>query len=171
MKKLLTLILLSAATSAAADMPYVGASAGYLIDMEEHFFAGRIGTEVAHKDGLTHSIEIEVGIVSPGESGLSLDLVPVMGNYRVASVGPRDVGFYAGAGLGSARLKASVFGFDDSAWTFAGQLFAGVEHNVTPALSLTAGLRYIWIDDVTLFGTSVDVGDDVAIEVGVRFRL
>jgi opacity protein-like surface antigen len=171
MKKLLTLILLTAATSAYAELPYVGASVGYMIDMEEHFFAGRIGSEVAQKNGLSHGIEIEVGIVSPDDSGVSLDLVPVFANYRLASVDERKVGFYAGAGLGSARLKASYLGFEDSSWTFAAQAFGGVEYKVTPKFSLTAGLRYIWIDDVDLFGVSIDADDDVAVEVGVRFRL
>jgi opacity protein-like surface antigen len=171
MKKLLTLILLSAATTALAELPYVGASAGYMIDMEEHFFAGRIGSEVAHKNGLAHAIEIEVGLMSPDESGVSLDLVPVFANYRLSSVGERKVGYYAGAGLGSARLKVSYLGFEDSSWTFAGQAFGGVEYRVTPKFSLTAGLRYIWLDDVTVFGVEIDEGDDLAIEVGVRFRL
>jgi opacity protein-like surface antigen len=171
MKKLITLILLTAATSAYAELPYVGASTGYMIDMEEHFFAGRIGSEVANVKGIVHAVEVEVGFVSPDESGVSLDLIPVFANYRVSSIRESQVGFYAGAGLGTARLKAGYLGFKDSSWTFAGQLFGGVEYQVTPKFSLTAGLRYIYIDDVDLFGTSVDSGDDVAIEIGVRFRL
>lgn len=170
MKKLITLILLAAVTSANAELPYAGASVGYLIDSEEAYFAARIGVDVAQVHGLTHSVEVEVGLASLDESGAGLDLIPVMANYRLASVRERQVGFYAGAGLGTARLKASVFGFDDSAWTFAAQAFGGVQYNVTPVMAITAGLRYIWVDDVDLYGSSIDVGDDVSVEVGVRFR-
>ena len=171
MKKLLTLILLSAATTAFAASPYVGASAGYLIDLEEPFFAARIGSEVARANGLVHTMEGEVGIATEKNLGLTAHYIPVMANYRIASeFGAGQVGFYAGAGLGSARIKISGFGLDYSSWTFAVQAFGGVEYKVTDAYSLTLGARYIWIDDVDAYGSSVDIGDDVAVEVGIRFR-
>lgn len=171
MKKLLTLILLSAASSAFAASPYVGASAGYLIDLEEHFFSARLGSDVAQAQGLIHSIEAEIGIATEKEFGATADFIPVMGNYRIASdLSQNPFGFFAGAGLGTARIMVSGYGLEDSAWTFAVQVFAGVEYKVTTAFSLTLGARYIWIDEVKLLGTSVDVGDDVALEAGIRFR-
>ena len=170
MKKLITLILLSAASSAFAASPYIAASAGYLIDAEEEFFAVRIGSNIAVVDGLTHSIEGEIGYIGESEGGLSLDLVPVMGNYRITSQpAANNFSFYAGAGLGVSRLKLSGWVEDDD-WSFTAQAFAGVEYKVTPALSLNLGARYIWLDDVSLGGVSIDLGDDVAIEAGIRFR-
>lgn len=170
MKKLITLILLSAATSAFAASPYAGASVGYLIDSEEEFFAVRLGTQVAQSQGFSHNIEGEVGFASDGESGISLDLIPVMANYRLTgALGQTNLGFYAGAGVGATRLKLSGWGYNDSSWSFATQAFAGVELKVTPRTALTAGVRYLWIDDDTLSGITAEVGDDVALEVGVRF--
>ncbi|HTO05026.1 MAG TPA: outer membrane beta-barrel protein, partial [Opitutus sp.] len=160
MKKLITLILLAAASSAFAASPYVGASAGYLIDAEEEFFAVRIGSDIAQVKGLTHSIEGEIGYVGDSEGGLSLDLVPVMGNYRISTQpAANNVSFYAGAGLGISRVKLSGWLNDDD-WAFTVQGFAGVEYKVTPALSLNLGARYIWLDDVSIGGASIDLGDD-----------
>jgi opacity protein-like surface antigen len=171
MKKLLTLILLSAASSAFAAQPYVGASAGYWIDSEEAYFAARIGTSVAQTTGLTHNVEVEVGFTSLSGSGIDFDMLPVMANYRLVSEREQSkFGFYAGAGLGATRLDVSGFGLSDDNWGFSVQAFGGVEYKVAPKVALTAGVRYLWIDDTKFFGTSTDVGDDVGVEVGVRFR-
>jgi opacity protein-like surface antigen len=172
MKKLLTVILLSAATSAFAASPYVGASAGYLIDSEDELFSVRIGAAVAQSAGLSHNIEGEVAFSSLSESGINLDLLPVMANYRLTGpVGTQTkLGFYAGAGLGATRVKLSGWGYDDNSWAFAAQAFGGIAYNVSPKAALTVGARYLWIDDVTLGGISAEVGDDVALEVGIRFQ-
>jgi opacity protein-like surface antigen len=172
MKKLITLILLSAASLAHAETPYVGGSVGYLVDAEEHYFTGRIGYEVARTNAITHSVEVEVGIVALDETNVSLDLVPVFANYRFnADTARPTVSYYGGAGLGSARLKASLFGFDDSGWTFAGQAFGGVEFKVQRNVSVTVGARYLYIDEVNVFGVDIEADDDFGIEVGIRIRL
>lgn len=171
MKTLLTLLLLTAATSAFAARPYVGASAGYWIDSEDNYFAARIGTTVAQATGLTHNLEVEVGFTSLGESGIDLDMLPVMANYRLISERDQSkFGFYAGAGLGGTRLDVSGFGVSDENWAFSVQAFGGVEYKIAPKVALTAGVRYLWIDDANFFGTNTEVGDDVGLEVGIRFR-
>lgn len=172
MKKLLTVILLSAATSAFAASPYVGASAGYLVDSEDGLFSARIGMAVAQSSGLTHNLEGEIAFSSLSESGIKLDLLPVMANYRLTGpIGTQTkLGFYGGAGLGATRLKLSGRGFRDNDWAFAAQAFGGITYNVTPKAAITAGARYLWIDDATLGGLTAEVGDDVALELGVRFQ-
>lgn len=171
MKKLLSVILLSAATSAFAGTPYVGASVGYLIDGEEALFTARVGTDVAKTNGLVHSIEGEVGYTSDSDFGLKLEIIPVMANYRIAGpLGHSQVNFYSGAGAGFSRQKLTGL-VNDDAWAFALQAFGGVEIKVAPSTSLSVGARYLWINKYTIANVGVDSSDDVAIEVGVHFHL
>jgi len=80
------------------------------------------------------------------------------------------LGFYGGAGLGASRIEISGWGLKDETWSFTAQAFAGLEYRATPAVSLTVGARYVWIDDATLVGITAEVGDDVAVEAGIRIR-
>jgi len=171
MKKLLSLVVLVTASSAFAANAYTGASVGYLLDSEEAYFAGHIGVEVGKSASLLHGLELEVGYASDNESGISGDIVPVLANYRL-KVQPASnaLGFYAGAGIGASYIYLSGYGLSDSSWSFTAQGFAGLEYRAAPNVSLRAGARYLWIDDVKLFGYSAEVGDDVALEAGVSFR-
>jgi opacity protein-like surface antigen len=171
MKKLLTLIALAAATSAFAASPYVGASAGYLIDDEIGFYTARIGTDLVQKGGLTHSIEAEIGYASDTAYGVKLEIIPVMANYRLSgNLGTSPFRFYAGAGAGFSRQKLTRLIHDD-AWAFAAQAFGGVEAVLTPRASLTLGARYLWLNDYTIANVGIGSSDDVSIELGIRFRL
>ncbi len=172
MKKLFTLVLLAAVTSACAASPYVGASAGYLIDGEDAFFATRLGFDVANANTLTHSVEAEIGFASDKALGLTLDVVPLMANYRLTSqVAPDKLGYYCGVGAGASRLRLSGWGLRDNTWAFTVQAFAGIEYPVSPAFSVLLGARYIWIDEASMVGVTAEIGDDVAVEAGVRIRL
>ncbi|MEO6004818.1 MAG: outer membrane beta-barrel protein [Opitutus sp.] len=172
MKKILTLILLLTAGSAFAGNPYVGTSAGYLIDGEEPLFTARVGSEIAQSNGLLHSIEAEIGYASEKESGVKLEIIPVMANYRLrGTLGHSEVNFYSGAGAGFSRQKLTGFGFGDDAWAFALQVFGGMEIKVAPSTSLTVGARYLWINKYTIANVGVGSSDDVALEVGIHFRL
>jgi len=171
MKKLITLILMSAASLAFADSPYAGASVGYLVDGEQAFFAARVGSEVAHGGGLIHSVEAEVGIGSTIDSGLRLNFVPVMANYRVTgATGHPGLSYYAGAGAGMSRQKLTGW-VEDDAWAFAFQAFTGIELALTPRTSATLGARYLWINNYTIANVRMDSDDDVAVELGFRVRL
>ena len=171
MKKLISLILLSAASSAFAGSTYLGTSAGYLVDSEQGFFAARIGSEVAKAGSLTHNVELEVGVGSTLDSGLRLNLVPVMANYRLTGeTGQPSLGFYSGAGAGMSRQKLTGL-IEDDAWAFAFQAFAGIEVAVTPTASFTLGARYLWINNYTVANVRVPSGDDVSVELGFRLKL
>ena len=171
MKKLLTLILLAAAPAAFAAAPYAAATAGYLIDGEQGFFAARIGSEVAANNGLIHSIEGEVGFGSTIDYGLRLNFVPVMVNYRLrADSGNPGLSYYIGGGAGASRQKLTGF-IEDDAWAFALQAFGGIEYKLAPTVSMTVGARYLWINKYTLANVGIDSGDDVALEIGFRVRM
>ena len=171
MKKLITFILLSAASSAFAASPYLGANIGYLVDNEDAYFTTRIGSVVAQANGLTHSAELELGYTTSTDYGFELELVPVMANYRITT--NRDsskVEYFGGGGLGVSRVKLNGWGADDATWAFAVQAFGGVEYKATPTVSLTLGLRYLWIGRAHLFNVKEDVGDDLSVEAGIRYR-
>ena len=171
MKKLLTLIALVAATSGFAASPYVGASAGYLIDDETGFYTARVGTDLLQTQGLTHSVEAEIGYASDKDMGLKIEIVPVLANYRFSgAIGSSAHRFYAGAGAGFSRQKLTGF-VEDDAWAFAAQAFGGVETSVTPRTSFTLGARYLWVNKYTIANVGIGSSDDVSIEFGIRFRL
>lgn len=171
MKKLLTLILLGAATSAFGANLYTGASVGYLVDSKEAYFTGRIGYDIAKTNTLIHSVEAEIGYMSDTEYGATLDITPLMANYRLTGpISSSKFSFYAGGGIGSTRAKLKYASYRDSSWAFTAQGFGGVEYALTPTVSVSAGGRYLWIGDATLGSVSDQLGDDFSWEVGIRFK-
>ncbi len=170
MKKLLC-ILLSAASSAFAAGSYVGGNVGYLVDSEDVFIAGHLGVDLSKAETLLHGVEVEVGYAHQSDFGASADIIPVMLNYRFATK-PLDksVSFYAGAGAGASNVRIWGFGLSDDGWAFTAQAFTGVAFKATERVTLKAGVRYLWIDEVKLFNYPITVGDDVAVELGLGVR-
>jgi opacity protein-like surface antigen len=98
-----------------------------------------------------------------------------MVNYRAETTRAGKLGYYFGAGLGLARTSFSMPGsgvsmISDSASGFALQGFAGVSYQLSTTGTLHLGAKYLWIDDVDMFGSSFEVGDDVALTAGVSFK-
>lgn len=149
---------------------YTGASAGYFLDSEDSFYGAKLGVVVSEKSTLVQSIEVEVGYTSDEESMIELSIKPIMVNYRASLPVAKNTCVYLGGGLGSSYVEISSpwVSITDYAWTYQG--LAGVEYKATPKLSVTAGVRYVWIGDVDVYGSSVRVGDDTAIEAGISYR-
>lgn len=176
MKKLLsTLVLITGlAASAQAATVIVGVDAGYLIDSEEEYLSARLGFEVARTGNFAHHLEFEVGYTDDKEGGIKADLVPLTANYRFTAPASGQWSYYAGAGLGIARARidgVSIFGpitLRDEA--FAVQAFGGFTYQASPAVALTVGAKYLWVDDVTFASRRTEVGDDVAVTAGISFR-
>jgi hypothetical protein len=171
MKKFVSLVLLatSLAVSARAAV-IVGADVGYLVDGEEVYYSARVGLPVAASNTLTHQVELELGYTSQEDSGAEGDFVPLTVNYRFESTPASKLGYYFGAGAGIAFTDVSGFGVSDDGSSFAAQAFAGLTYQANPTVSLHAGVKYIWIDDVELFGTDVEVGDDLVVSAGISFK-
>jgi hypothetical protein len=177
MKKhlLASLLLLSGLAASAQTTVSFGADAGYLIDSEEEFLTARLGFEYRGTETASHQLELEIGYTEAEPTITSeAELIPLTANYRFVSRGPNRLGWHAGAGLGVAWTRidgVSIFGpvrlRDHS---FAVQAFAGINYQVGPSTALTLGAKYIWVDEVKLAGTSIEVGDDVALSAGVTFR-
>jgi opacity protein-like surface antigen len=166
MKKFLAILATFTAAFAAQAQIYTGAGIGYLIDAEEEYFTARLGFQVAERGSLAHGLEVEVGFLTESEGGAKLDLVPVMANYRGSVTINDKLGIYFGGGAGASFFRVSTRWGSVRDEAFSVQGFGGVEFRPTPNVSLLGGLRYLWIDDVW----GVEVGDDVAIEVGIKFR-
>lgn len=174
MKRTLFILLLGAAISPAPAAVTIGTDLGYLFDSKEAYYTGRLGLELQTTPAGSHQLEAEIGYTESRVAGGDASLLPVTLNYRFVGEGSGTFGYYAGLGAGFARTRVdgvstggSVYLSDES---FAAQAFAGVEYRLTPLLALTAGLRYLWVEDVKLASTPVEVGDDVALSVGLRFK-
>ena len=171
MKKLVSVLLLVTGLAASAHAAVIiGADAGYLVDSEEEYISARLGYAFKADASLVHQLELEVGYSKAEDSGAEGELIPVTLNYRAETIAANRLGFYFGAGAGFAATDVSAYGFSDSGTSFALQAFAGVNFKVTNSFALHLGAKYLWIDDVDLFGTDVEVGDDVAITAGLSFR-
>ena len=177
MKKQIAFAGFALAASQLAAGVYVGASGGYLLDAEEEFFTARLGFDVGEATSIRHGLEVEVGFVSESDSAgdysADIDVIPVFANYRATFTG-KSVEPFIGAGAGFANIDLEGSGGEvsvsDSDTPFALQAFGGVEFNVASGFSLHATVRYLWIDDAEFFGYDVEIGDDVALEVGATFR-
>jgi len=160
---------------AASVSPYVGVGVGYLLDQEEALITIRAGMALPSRspsdlpDRFSHNLEVEIGYTDLGSSGVDYDLTAAFFNYRGEATGLGWVPYF-GAGLGFANADVKVGFFSDDDTVFAAQAFAGMKYNFTPAASVTLGARYIWIDDVKLFGFTSSSTDDVALEAGFSFR-
>lgn len=174
MKKLLTALFIATGLVASARAVIIGVDAGYLLESEEEYLSARLGFEFKARENLSHQAELEIGYSGASDAGLKSDLLPVTLNYRLEAAGNGGFGYYAGLGAGFARTSidgVSIFGpvrLHDT--TFAAQAFAGVTYQPGPSTKLHLGAKYLWIDDANFAGSSVEVGDDVALQAGISFR-
>ena len=170
MKKFVSLALIAASLAVSARALVVGADAGYLIDSEEEYISGRIGHAFSSNESLVHHVELELGYSSQREAGAKGSLLPVTVNYRAQSIAANKLGFYYGLGAGVARTKVSGFGLSDSGTSFAAQGFVGLSYQVTDTSAFHVGVKYLWIDEVRLLGSSYEIGDDFALSAGFSVK-
>ena len=146
---------------------YVGVGGGYMIDGEEEIFFAHIGGQLAKTSNLSHNIELEIGYTDADEMGVSLDVIPLMVNYRAVNTSPEKFDAYFGAGLGMSKVDVSYASFSDDDTVFTAQAMAGVDISLSTTTSLRLGYRYIYLESVELFGIELDDLDDSIIEVGL----
>ena len=183
MNKLVSLALLSLSLAASARAIIIGADVGYLVDGEEEYISARLGHAFKSDTSLAHQVELEIGYTSHAETVSLLGvpvtatskITPVTLNYRAETLTSGKLGYYFGAGAGLARASFSMPGsgvstISDSGSALALQAFTGLSYQVAPAATLHFGVKYIWIDDVELFGIKAEVGDDVVLSAGVSFK-
>jgi len=149
---------------------FAGGSVGYLIDNEEEFYTLHLGMKIAESGPITHSIFLEGAYAEFSNFALETDVLPVTLNYKLDYALTDSFSFYAGAGLGAAFVDTSFGVFDDSSTELTGQIFAGIGYDVCEHFQLYSGARWIWIDDSKLGPLSVDLGDDVGVELGGRLK-
>ena len=183
MKKLACLAFLAASLAVSARALIIGADVGYLLDNQDEILSARVGHAFKTGTGLSHQVELEYAYTSHDESFSLLGapvtattkLKPLTLNYRAETTTQNKLGFHYGVGVGLAQVSFSRPGSgvgrvadDDSA--LAAQAFAGVSYQATEAVALRLGAKYLWVDDVTLAGSRVKAGDDVALSAGLSVK-
>jgi len=150
---------------------FIGGSGGYFFDNEEDYWTLHFGMKLAESGPVTHSLYVE-GLYTEWESTLGVDsqIIPVTLNYKFDYAFNEKFSFYAGVGAGAAFIDNDVFGFSDDSVEFTAQVFAGLGYDVTPNFQLYSGLRWLWVDDSNVGGFNVETGDDVGVELGLRFK-
>ena len=150
---------------------FIGGSGGYFLDNEEDYWTLHFGMKIAESGPVTHSLFVE-GLYTEWEPILGVDseIIPVTLNYKLDYNFNEKFSFYAGVGGGAAFIDSDVVGFSDSSTEFAAQVFAGLGYDVTSNFQLYSGVRWLWVDDTDVFNFPVDTGDDVGVELGLRFK-
>jgi opacity protein-like surface antigen len=116
-------------------------------------------------------------------TGYDLDIMPLTMNVKFERALTGNLNGYFGGGLGMARVdfSANVSGgplagsFSDDDWVFTAQLFAGLSYNVTPAVEVYGGARWIYYDDASFSGAgglagTLNLDDDFLVELGLRYN-
>lgn len=164
----------------AADGLYTRASAAWFEPADRDGFDGELGTLVAVGRNIgPHSVELEVGYVelsdSVGAFSADLEIIPVTVGYRYNfDLGHKlTLGLGANTGVAVTDLEVrSPFGSasdDDTVWIASAGARLG--YAVTDTLSLTAGYRYVLVDDLTYFGgATLDDTDTHIVELGLEVR-
>jgi opacity protein-like surface antigen len=148
---------------------FIGGSAGYLIDNEEAYYTLHVGAKIAESGPITHSLFVE-GAYTEFDNLITTEIIPVTLNYKLDYAITDRFSFYGGVGVGAAFVDSEILGFSDDSVELAAQAFIGIGYDVTPNFQLYTGARYIWVDDSELFTVPVDIGDDVGVELGARFK-
>lgn len=183
MKKFVSPALLAASLAVSAQALIIGTDVAYLTGDQEAYFSARVGHAFKADASLSHQVELEFGYTSHSETvsllgapvTASSKLTPVTLNYRAETIPGGKLGYYFGAGAGLARVSFSMPGsgvstISDSSRALALQAFTGLSYQVAPAATLHLGVKYLWIDEVELAGTSAEVGSDLALSAGLSFR-
>jgi opacity protein-like surface antigen len=152
---------------------YLGGGVDYMIDAEEPFYNIHLGYDF----GNGSSLFLESGWLGEEEDpsflfpfAADLDIVPITINYKYEWMFTDAFGLYVGAGLGASNIDISAGPVGDDDWVFTAQAFAGLVYNVTPNFEIYAGARYVWLDDVSVFGANFDDLDDIGVGAGIRFN-
>ena len=152
---------------------FIGGGVDYLIDAEEPFYNGHLGYDFGNGSSLfleSGWVGQEETTIFPVLANIDIDVVPVTFNYKYQYDFTERFGFYAGLGAGASNVDVNVGVVSDDDWVFTAQAFAGLVYNVSSNFEIYAGARYVWLDDVSLFGANVDDLDDVGVGGGVRFN-
>jgi opacity protein-like surface antigen len=153
---------------------YLGGGVDYLIDAEEPFYNGHLGYDFGNGSSLFLEsgwlgVEEEPSFLFPFLAA-DVDVVPVTLNYKHEFMFTDAFGLYVGLGAGASGVDVSAGFLEDDDWVFTAQAFAGLVYNATPNFEIYAGARYMWLDDVSLFGANIDDLDDVGVGAGIRFN-
>lgn len=113
-----------------------------------------------------------------GTASYDLRIIPITANIKFEREVATNLGVYVGAGLGMANVDLDVSvgnnSFSDDDWVFVAQAFAGLVYNVTEAVEVYGGARYIYYSDADLsdkgVGGTLELGDDFLLELGARYN-
>ncbi|RYD54029.1 MAG: porin family protein [Verrucomicrobiaceae bacterium] len=151
---------------------FAGGSVGYFFDNEEAYYTLHFGAKIAETGSVTHSLFVE-GLYTETESFggiVDTDVIPVTLNYKADFALNSKLSAYVGAGVGGAFVDSEAGAFSDDSVELAAQVFAGLGYNVTDNFEIYSGVRWLWVDDSEIANVSVEVGDDVGAELGLRFK-
>jgi len=101
---------------------------------------------------------------------IELEVIPVSLNYKLERNLTGNLNVYVGAGAGVAFVDLEVGKESDDDEVFFAQVFAGLLYQVSEAVELYGGARWIYMEDIDVFGLDLDMDDDFLAELGARIN-
>ena len=164
---------------------FAGASVGYLTELETPMYNAHVGITNScwNFAGWNTALYLEVGYANEDwnewdneqEQRFNIDMtiVPITANIKFERNLTGNLNAYIGGGLGMAYVGVDFPGDSDSDWVFTAQLFAGLSYDVSQAVQIYTGVRWIYLSDPSLYGADRDIDqlqDNWLIELGARFK-
>ena len=154
---------------------YIGGSVGYLSEFDDAMYTLHFGEEIYSSDRSSHSLFLEVGYATDDfkEFGINVDveMIPVTFNYKFELAIANRLNWYVGGGVGAAYIEASAGSISDSETYFLGQVFTGLEFDITESFEVFGGVRYMYIRDTKFKDFDSDSFEDSAFfELGLRYN-
>jgi opacity protein-like surface antigen len=108
---------------------------------------------------------------------LDIDIIPVTINFMVERSIAGGFGFYLSAGAGYAFTDCTLDidsdigdeSYSDTDGGFYAQASAGLNYYFNENVGVYAGARYLYLDSLDLGETEIELDDDFAWEVGLRY--
>lgn len=174
---------------------FAGGSIGYLLEFDEPMYHLHFGQDTGHQlGGWDFSWFLEIGrteknangdninSVPPGNLNLDgfedfyanfdLEVMPITINSKFEKALTDSLTAYLGVGAGLANIDVSTPGaavpLSGDDWVNFAQLFAGVIYDLNSAWELYGGARWMYIDEADINGVTLELDDDVLIELGLR---
>lgn len=109
-----------------------------------------------------------------GTWGYDLEIIPVTINGMLQRPLSGNLDCYVGAGLGVSNVDLSIDAgplgsLSDDDWVFTFQASAGLIYNFTPDFEAYSGARWIYWDDADIGPGTLELEDDLLLELGLRF--
>ncbi len=107
--------------------------------------------------------------------GYDLSIMPITFNGKLERDLTDKLYTYVGAGVGFSQVDLDVNmgtsgNLSDDDWVFTAQVFAGIGYDINESWETYGGARWIYFDDADIGSSTLEIDDDILVELGLRYN-